>query len=291
MSTTLLIRAAGPLTSLQDKGRFGFLAAGLSASGPLDRRAYEAARAALGAAGETVIEFTAGLVLELVAGTIRIAGAGADFRVTLNGAPVSWPLRATLKAGDRLHVDAGRSGSFGVLAFSGEVDLPPVLGSRATNTIAGLGGRVLVAGDTLRFTDEATAAPPARVQPTGTGPIRVLPGLHASMFPPALHERFFAASFTIAPERDRMGMRLRDPEGVFQGLSALSLVSEPIVAGDIQILGDGTPVVLLRDHQPVGGYPRFATVISADFARLAQMRTGETVRFAPISLARAQELL
>ena len=111
------------------------------------------------------------------------------------------------------------------------------------------------------------------------------------MFPPALHERFFAASFTIAPERDRMGMRLRDPEGVFQGLSALSLVSEPIVAGDIQILGDGTPVVLLRDHQPVGGYPRFATVISADFARLAQMRTGETVRFAPISLARAQELL
>ena len=90
---------------------------------------------------------------------------------------------------------------------------------------------------------------------------------------------------------DRMGVRLADDGKVFAGASILSLVSDPILAGDIQILGDGTPIVLMRDHQPTGGYPRIGTVISADLDRFSQMRAGEAVAFEPVSVEHAQRLL
>jgi allophanate hydrolase len=89
---------------------------------------------------------------------------------------------------------------------------------------------------------------------------------------------------------DRMGVRLDDIEGVFADVAGLSLVSDAIVPGDIQILGDGTPVVLMRDHQPTGGYPRIATIISADLDRFAQMRPGTRVTFESVTLAHAQNL-
>ena len=85
-----------------------------------------------------------------------------------------------------------------------------------------------------------------------------------------------------------MGVRLSDPTGVFSGQRKLSLVSDAIVPGDIQILGDGTPIVLMRDHQPTGGYPRVATVVSADLDRFAQMRPGTELRFRPVTLEHAR---
>jgi allophanate hydrolase subunit 2 len=88
-----------------------------------------------------------------------------------------------------------------------------------------------------------------------------------------------------------MGVRLADERQVFAGASILSLVSDPILPGDIQILGDGTPIVLMRDHQPTGGYPRIGTVVSADLDRFAQLRPGEPVAFAPVSVEHAQRLL
>jgi allophanate hydrolase len=88
-----------------------------------------------------------------------------------------------------------------------------------------------------------------------------------------------------------MGVRLEDGEGVFAEAGSLSLVSDAIVAGDIQILGDGTPIVLMRDHQPTGGYPRIATVISADLDRFAQLRPGSPVAFVPVTVEHAQALL
>jgi allophanate hydrolase len=87
-----------------------------------------------------------------------------------------------------------------------------------------------------------------------------------------------------------MGVRLEDPASVFGGSTTLSLVSDAVVAGDIQILGDGTPIVLMRDHQPTGGYPRMATVISVDLDRLAQLRPGSALVFSPVSLHKARDL-
>jgi allophanate hydrolase subunit 2 len=85
-----------------------------------------------------------------------------------------------------------------------------------------------------------------------------------------------------------MGVRLTDPQQIFRNQRRLNLVSDAIVPGDIQILGDGTPIVLMRDHQPTGGYPRIATVVSADLDRFAQLRPGTEVRFRPVTLEHAR---
>ena len=123
------------------------------------------------------------------------------------------------------------------------------------------------------------------------GPIRVLWGLHAELFPAALRERFATTEFVVSTRLDRMGARLQDPDRVFDTTLPLALVSDAIVPGDIQILGDGTPIVLLRDHQPIGGYPRIATIAGADLDRFVQLRPGARVRFEPVTLARAHAML
>jgi allophanate hydrolase subunit 2 len=87
-----------------------------------------------------------------------------------------------------------------------------------------------------------------------------------------------------------MGVKLTDEAGVFTNEQILNLISDPLVIGDIQILGDGTPIVLMRDHQPTGGYPRIGTIISADIDRFAQMRPNNTIRFQPITVEKAQRL-
>ena len=127
------------------------------------------------------------------------------------------------------------------------------------------------------------------MKPTSAdGPIRVIWGIHADLFHPAVRRRFVEEAFEISTSLDRMGVRLVDRDGVFREQRRLNLVSDAIVAGDIQILGDGTPTVLMRDHQATGGYPRIATVVTADFDRFAQMRPGSEVRFRPVTLEHAR---
>jgi 5-oxoprolinase (ATP-hydrolysing) subunit C len=171
--------------------------------------------------------------------------------------------------------------------------VPPMMGSRATNLtvhLGGLDGRALQAGDELRFAGpgEPVTAPAI---PAADDPIRVTWGLHADLSPATVREAFVTKPFAISSKLDRMGARLDDRHGTFAGTRSLSLVSDAIVAGDIQILGDGTPTVLLRDHQPTGGYPRIATVISADLDRFVQMRPGAEVRFQSVTVAKAQGVL
>lgn len=288
------ITRAGPLCTLQDAGRFGMLAHGVSASGPMDSGAYQTAGALLEMAGTTAIEFTtAGLALEATE-AVRLAFAGGTFTVTHNGTPAVWPGTLTMQPGDRLDVSPGPTGNYGYLRFDRELDAKPLMGSRSTNLtvrLGGLGGRALQAGDRLRLAGpgEAVSAPTPPL--TQDGPIRVIWGLHADLFPAAARVAFTEQPFTISQKLDRMGARLEDRAGVFAGIRNLSLVSDAIVAGDIQILGDGTPIVLLRDHQPTGGYPRIATVITADLDRFVQLRPGTAVRFQPITVTKAQGLI
>jgi allophanate hydrolase len=115
--------------------------------------------------------------------------------------------------------------------------------------------------------------------------------LHADLFSAALRQLFLTSGFVVSSRLDRMGVRLKDPDGIFADAANLSLVSDAIVPGDIQILGDGTPIVLMRDHQPTGGYARIATVITADLDRFAQLRPGSPVAFLPVTVEHAQALL
>lgn len=297
--TSIVITRAGPLCTVQDAGRFGMLRHGVSASGPMDRAAFERAAVRLGGAAPAGIEFTtAGIAFRVEDGTLGLGLDGGRFAVTRNGEAVDWPAAFTLRAGEEVSVSPGGAGNYGYMRFDRALMLPSVMGSMATNSVAKLGGvngRALRAGDRLAFDSEAVVAPPPTPPPPrpepeceADGPIRVLWGLHAEVFSPLVRERFASARFAVSSRIDRMGARLADPAGVFAGPTVLSLVSDAIVPGDIQILGDGTPIVLLRDHQPTGGYPRIATIISADLDRFVQMRPGSDVRFTPVTLRRAR---
>jgi 5-oxoprolinase (ATP-hydrolysing) subunit C len=264
--TTLTILRAGPLTTLQDAGRFGMLRHGISASGPMDRGAFAKAGAALPIAGTTSIEFTQGLAFE-VDGPLTIATSEVQ----------------ELKAGDRVDLPPA-TGNYGYVRFDREMDIAPILGSRSTNVTVGLGGykgRALKAGDRIAFAGDGRPEPDIPAAP-GSGPLRVIWGIHADLFDLELRERFTTSTFRVTTGLDRMGVRLEDPALIFHDQQRLGLVSDAIVPGDIQILGDGTPIVLMRDHQPTGGYPRIATIVSSDLDRFAQMRPGTALTFRPV---------
>ena len=281
-----ILRAA-PLTTVQDAGRFGALAYGMAASGPMDAFGW----AEVGGASSG-IEFTrTGLEFELVEGAATAGFGGGAFELRINDRKRKWPGNANLKAGDRVAVTPGAAGNYGYVRFSGDIDVPLVTGSRATNTIAGLGGRE---GRPLRPGDEldliaGASEPESSVSPLppGEAPFRFIWGLHGDLFDAAERNGFISKPFVISHRLDRMGVRLEDRHGVFASAQHLSLVSDSVVPGDVQILGDGTPIVLMRDHQPTGGYPRIATLLGDDISRFAQMRPGSEVRFEPVSLDRA----
>ena len=295
MSLAIRISRAAPLVTLQDAGRFGYLQHGVSASGPMDQGAYGRAGDRLGKAG-AAIEFTrAGLAFEVEGGGVRAAFDGGAFALTQNGKPQPWPVALELESGDRVDIAPGDRGLYGYVRFDHELAVEPLMGSRATNLVAGLGGfegRALRAGDRLPLQAIEGEAPPVAVHDVlpVDGPIRFVWGLHADLFKPATRQNFMTAKFAVSRKLDRMGVRLDDSQRVFGEAQILSLVSDAIVPGDIQILGDGTPIVLMRDHQPTGGYPRIGTVISADFDRFAQLRVGSEVSFVPVTTQKAHGL-
>lgn len=295
MGAQIRVERVGPLTSVQDAGRFGFLEHGISASGPMDAGAFAWAGLAAGSGQGAGIEFsTTGIGLSVSEGEVALGWAGARFVVTVNGTPQAWPGSATLDQGDTINILPGASGNYGYLRFAGTLDVPLVMGSRATNLRARLGGRegrVLQVGDVLAVAGDKAAARAIAAPAIAEGPIRFIWGIHAEVFPQAVRHHFVTSRFRVSPMMDRMGVRLRDEDKVFAQARILSLVSDPVVCGDIQILGDGTPIVLGRDHQPTGGYPRIGTVIAADLDRFFQKRPNEAVAFSPVGLDHAQALL
>lgn len=291
MSAILAILRAGPMTTIQDEGRFGMLRHGISASGPMDRSGFACARGG----GRGGIEITrAGLDFRVSSGQCRLGFAGGGFTITINGEPVPWPGTVSLSGGDVVSVTPGVWGNYGYLRFDTDLAVEAVMGSLATSSrarLGGISGRPLQVGDVLELADTETA--PIRTIPerSAEGPMRIVWGLHADMFDAAQRLRFLAATFEISARMDRMGVRLHDTDGIFAQTNILSLASDAIVPGDIQIMGDGTPIVLMRDHQPTGGYPRIATIITADLDRFAQLRPGTMIAFAPVTVEHAQDLL
>lgn len=298
MSAAIEILRAGPLATIQDDGRPGHLKSGISASGPMMRNAFQTTGVMLENPGSAGIEFTmTGIDFEVVETPIDAAFAGGAFNLTINSHPQDWPCRVTLQPGDHVNINPGPEGNYGYVRFGHEIDVPVLLGSRATNLIAGLGGfegRVLRAGDILPLVASGahssnSQTPSAEAEPDAL--FRFVWGIHADRFDAKTRTAFTSQIFKISTRIDRMGARLDDPAGVFAGARFLSLVSDAVVPGDIQILGDGTPIILLRDHQPTGGYPRIGTVISADLDRFAQIRPHQEVRFSPVTLQKSHTAL
>ena len=288
----------GPLTTVQDLGRRGYLRYGIPESGPIDRAAFVLANRLVGnpdaAAG---LECTlAGPRLEILAPG-ALAATGAEMPLSVNDRQAPRWRTVAVRAGDIVSLGLARRGIRGYLAFAGGLDLPLVLGSRATylrGQLGGYNGRALRRGDALRL--GAGRPAPARVVRAGSIPrydgeaaIRVVLGPQADRFTPAGIATFLEGAYEMLPQSDRMGARLLGPR--IAHARGHDIVSDGIPFGGVQVVGDGQPIVLLADRQSTGGYTKIATVCSVDVGRVGQLRPGARLRFQEITVEAAHALL
>ena len=281
------ISFAGPLVTFQDIGRPGNMRYGVSASGPMDIVSFEAANAVLGNdTKQTAIEISlGGLILQCHEGSITLAITGGDFLIEYQGQKISSWTVLTIQKGERLSVRAGKSGSWAYLAFSGKLNVKDWLNSSSTHSTSGFGGGVLKTGQKFTLTDASNQA--NRIGPILKPNFNTNDLIHAVLGPQDQYfmntaiKIFSDSIFKVSDNYDRMGMQLTGPK--LELKSALSIPSEPVVKGSIQVSGDGIPTILLADHQTTGGYPKIATVISSDINRLVQFRSNQSVKFVLIN--------
>ena len=295
---SLLIHEPGPLTTIQDLGRPGYLRVGIPESGPVDRDAFVLANRLVGNADEAAgLECTVmGPRLEFTDERV-VAVTGADLPVALNGAEAPRWEGFRVKAGDVLKLGAARTGVRAYVAISGGIDTPPALGSRATyvrGQLGGLGGRRLEKGDGVPL-GRPRAARLGRVRAervpdyAGEPEIRVVLGPQDDRFTERGIAAFLDGPYEMSPQSDRMGARLRGP--LIEHACGHDIISDGIPLGGIQVVGDGQPIVLLVDRQSTGGYTKIATVCSFDIARVGQVKPGQRLRFRRVTVAEGHAAL
>lgn len=293
----LRVQRAGARSLVQDLGFRRARRFAVPGGGALDREALALLNILLGNPSGTA-------AIEVALTSPTLACEGAPVRVALSGslrgrvrsgtlsrALAPWTA-TTLRPGEVLDLDPPERGGTGLVGLSGGPRLDTVLGSRSTFPRAGLGG---LDGRTLREGDLLPCVPVRReladmrlrFEPPEPGPIRVVIA-QAEWFAPGSLARFVASEWKVSRQTDRMGMRLDGPRLDFAPGRTQDMTSEGVVAGVIQVAGDGQPIVLLPDGQTTGGYPRIATVIGADQSRLATRLPGDPVRFAPVTLSEAE---
>lgn len=285
----LLVRRAGPGVTVQDPGRPGYLALGLSRGGAMDRLALVEGAALLGQdCGFAVIEIAGSFLSIEAAAPMRIALTGAPMRAHCDGAALVWQASHALPSGARLELSGSRGG-YSYLHFGGGIDVPAILGARSAHLAAGI-GRMLDAGDRLGLGTDKGGAAGMSLTPQerfAGGVLRMVETPQTQLFPADMCQRFTETTFCKDARGNRMGQRLGfDGEG-FALPSGLSLLSEAIVPGDIQITGDGAPFVLLAECQTTGGYPRIGTVLPCDLPRLVQAPAEAALRFQFVTLEAA----
>ena len=297
----------GLATSIQDAGRPGYYHLGIPLSGALDQYAFTMANLLVGNdEGAAAIECSL-LAPELVFDADAvIAVTGAEATPRINGVDAARNTALAVKAGDKLGFDFMRQGARVYIAVAGGIDVPLVLGSRSTYTlgaIGGLDGRKLQAGDRLPIGVPAAAARAGRSVPAewvAAVPkeveLRVLPGLYFHRLTDASADTFFADTWSVAPEADRIGYRYRHgrplefiareaPFGA--GSDPSNIVDAGYAYGSIQVPGGLEPIILHRDAVSGGGYAMVGTVISADMDRIAQMQPNNKAHFVKVTMAEA----
>jgi biotin-dependent carboxylase-like uncharacterized protein len=294
-----MIRIAdpGPQTTVQDLGRFGQLRQGIPPSGPMDVRAFLIANRLVGNADSAAaLECTLMGPRFSVEAPCAIAVTGADVPVTVNGEAAPTHATLVLKDGDAVRIGAARAGVRAYVAFSGGLDVPLALGSRATylrGRLGGVGGRALRRDDVLRLLPAPVPGPrvlsAAPDTPLDAEPeMRVVLGPDVERFTEEGVAAFLGGPYELLPQSDRMGARLRGPRIAHAG--GHDIISDGIALGSIQVPGDGQPIVLLVDRQSTGGYTKLATVCSFDIGRIGQVKPGQRVHFRAIAIAEAHRL-
>jgi len=301
MMPALRILRPGLLTTVQDFGRVGFQHLGVPVGGALDALAFRAANALVGnAPGAGALEVLyVGPAIEIEADNVRLAFAGANAAIqifpdvtAITGRPVETMRSLLLRRGEVVRISSLGGGAVLYIAVEGGFDITPAFGSVATDIRGGIGGwhgRALVAGDRLplqrmRATDREEwrikgldLAPPARV--------RAIAGPQSDYFADSEIAGFFETQYTVGAGSDRQGMRLEGRR--LAHARGYNITSDGIAPGSIQVPGNGQPIVLLADRQTTGGYPKIATVISADLPALGRLPIGAKIGFEPVTIEAA----
>jgi antagonist of KipI len=326
---TALIRVleGGLQTTVQDLGRRGHLRYGIPPSGPMDHLAFVLAnRLAGNADGAAALECTLiGPRLTMTRPAV-VAATGAEMPFTIDDREAPRWTAVVAPAGAVIRLGAAASGVRGYLAVDGGLDVPPVLGSRATylrGRLGGGGGRALKKGDELALgapshraatggcacpcharegaahvttcCDQAPVGPWRRVRPDAIpiyrdeAEIRVVLGPQADRFTAGGIASFLQGPYEILPQSDRVGARLRGP--VIEHARGHDIISDGIPLGGVQVVGDGQPIVLLVDRGSTGGYTKIATVCSFDIGRVGQLKPGQRLRFTEVTVEQAHSLL
>lgn len=288
----------GAYTTVQDKGRYGYQQMGIPVSGVLDAFAFRAANMLVGNPDyAAVLEITImGPRLEILVES-DVAVTGAEMGMTLNEQPVEGWKSIRVKPGDILNIQQVKSGCRGYLAINGGINVPVVMGSRATyvgGKLGGYRGRPLKEGDVIQSGDAKLLNTPLKF-PTDLIPkhlseiiIRAIPGPQDDFFQEGL-DTLFQSDYMVSTKADRMGYRLQGPNIKLAEGMPKSIISEPTMPGGVQIPADEQPIILLVE-QTVGGYTKIVTVISTDLPKVAQATPGDTIRFEKVTLETAHSL-
>jgi len=290
VSCELIVHRAGPGTTVQDMGRPGYLAFGLSRGGAADRLALAEGAVLLGRSEELPALEMAGMGGEFeVTEDVCIALTGAPMAASVDGVRLSWNASHLLRAGKRLTIGAVTSGVYGYLHLGGGFALPPQLGAQSAHLAAGI-GKPVTPGERLPVGVDKSSTTGMKLSADARfdgGSIRVVPSLQTSHFAADEIARFQSTAFHRDNRGNRMGVRMVPEGDGFHTEAGLNILSEVIVPGDIQITGDGTPFVLLSECQTTGGYPRIGSVLPCDLPRVAQAGPGTTLRFKFVPLEEA----
>lgn len=285
--TALEVRATGPLATVQDLGRPGLTHIGVGTSGAADRGAFRLANRLVGnAESAAAIEVTLGGLELLVHRDLTLAVTGAPGPITVDGRAEGMNAVLRIRAGSRIRLGRPEHGLRSYVAVRGGVDVEPVLGSRATDVLAGLGPKRLAVGAVL-----PVGAPPADFPRVDLAPVsehvagqlelRAVPGPRDDWFSAAALHALTSADYEITVDSDRIGMRLSGPH--LPRARGEELPSEGMVAGALQVPPSGMPTLFLADHPVTGGYPVIAVVLADDVDRAAQARPGQRIRFRTVS--------
>ena len=281
----------GPLTTIQDLGRYGYQQYGVPPSGALDNYAFRIGNLLVGnqetAASLEITLFGCRLC---VLRDTTLAITGADLAPILNGNSIPMWESIPVRRGDTISFLLPKSGCRAYLAVTGGIDAPLVMSSNATYTrasIGGLDGRALRKGDILQTGKSVPAPTRARVPPEYIPiyqqqiELRVMLGPQDHCFTEGGILTFLQSEYTVSTQADRMGYRLEGPK--IQHHKAADIISDGIPLGAVQVPGDGLPIILLADRQTTGGYTKIATAISVDIPKLAQAKPDDKVRFRRVS--------
>ncbi len=296
----LLVEKPGPLSLIQDFGRFGLAHIGITQGGPVDDYAYSWANYLLGnPVNCSAVEITLGNATFVALHNCHLAICGGDLNAKVDGVPISNWSDFILKTGQKLHFGMPKNGLRAYLAVKGGFNIAEHLGSSSTVSRESLGGldgqgSALKAGDVLSFTSHRLPQHKPkqmtfRFKPDYNLPVklRVIESYQNDDFDNEALNTFYSSEFTISPDSNRMGYRLQGNTIAppFDGI-----LSEGIALGSIQVPNDGNPIVLLNDHQTIGGYPKLGCVARIDLPRLAQAKPGQKVNFVKGDRLKLQDL-